>query len=52
MTGESKRLMYHGTDQSVLNMTEDERRRAAYVCGEISRISYSILKENKVKLED
>lgn len=48
MTGESKRLMYHGTDQSVLNMTEDERRRAAYVCGEISRISYSILKENKV----
>ena len=34
-----KRLMYHGTDQNVLNMTEDERRRAAYVCGEISRIS-------------
>lgn len=48
MTGESKRLMYHGTDQNVLNMTEDERRRAAYVCGEISRISYGILKENNV----
>ena len=43
-----KRLMYHGTDQNVLNMTEDERRRAAYVCGEISRISYSVLKENNV----
>ena len=48
MTGKSKRLMYHGTDQSVLNMTEDERRRAAYVCGEISRISYGVLKENNV----
>lgn len=40
--------MYHGTDQNVLNMTEDERRRAAYECGEISRISYGILKENNV----
>lgn len=48
MTSKSKRLMYHGTDQSVLNMTEEERRRAAYVCGEISRISYGILKENNV----
>ena len=44
----SKRLMYHGTDQNVLNMTEDERKRAAYVCGEISKISYGVLKENNV----